>query len=181
MCTKSMAMVYDIVWSLYNIFFLFLLVLSLTSVSSTKLVTKQQFWENTTCPQRFCFVDIMYFKKKRICLKNKIYSKNKPSKRLDYLWKACCQASVVACLTLSPPLFTRPVWMIHRVTRSLDFWLEHHCIYFLTIVLSTIVAVGMKFDSTCRQRNLSSTTALVSPNFLWTIFLFHQKNMFTYY
>ena len=41
------------------------------------------------------------------------------------------------------------------------FWSEHHYIYFLTIVLSTIVAVGMKFDPTCRQRNLSSTTALV--------------------
>ena len=41
------------------------------------------------------------------------------------------------------------------------FWLEHHRIYFLTIVLSTNVAVGMKFDPTCRQRNLSSTTALV--------------------
>ena len=40
------------------------------------------------------------------------------------------------------------------------FWLEHPCIYFLTTVLSTIVAVGMKFDPTCRQRNLSSTTAL---------------------
>ena len=40
------------------------------------------------------------------------------------------------------------------------FWLEHHCIYFLTIVLSTIVAVVMKFDPTCRERNLSSTTAL---------------------
>ena len=35
--------------------------------------------------------------------------------------------------------------------------LEHPCIYFLTIV----VDVGMKFDPTCRQRNLSSTTALV--------------------
>ena len=35
-----------------------------------------------------------------------------------------------------------------------------HCIYFLTIVLSTIVAVGMKFDPTCRQKILSSTTEL---------------------
>ena len=32
------------------------------------------------------------------------------------------------------------------------FWTEHHCIYFLTIVLLTIVAVGMKFYPTCRQR-----------------------------
>ena len=44
------------------------------------------------------------------------------------------------------------------------FWSEHHCIYFLTIVLSTIVAVGMKFDLTCRQRNLSSMTALRVTN-----------------
>ena len=42
------------------------------------------------------------------------------------------------------------------------FWSGHHCIYFLTTVLSTIVAVGMKFDLTCRQRNLSSTTALLA-------------------
>ena len=41
-------------------------------------------------------------------------------------------------------------------------WSEHRCIYFLTIVLSTIVAVGMNFDPTCRQRNLSLTTALVN-------------------
>ena len=44
------------------------------------------------------------------------------------------------------------------------FWSEYHCIYFLTIVLSTIVAVGIKFDPTCRQRNLSSTTALLIMN-----------------
>ena len=47
------------------------------------------------------------------------------------------------------------------------FWSEHHRIYFLTIVLSTIVAVGMKFVPTCRQRNLSSTTAL---EIIWEIF-----------
>ena len=29
------------------------------------------------------------------------------------------------------------------------FWSEHHRIHFLTIVLSTNVAVGMKFDPTC--------------------------------
>ena len=82
----------------------------------------------------------------------------KPSKRLDCLRKACCQASAAACLALSPPLFTRPVPMIHW---KFGFWSELHCIYFLTIVLSTIVAVRMKFDLTCRQRNLSSTTSLV--------------------
>ena len=41
------------------------------------------------------------------------------------------------------------------------FWSEHHCIYFLTIVSSTVVAGGMKVGPTCRQRDLSSTTALV--------------------
>ena len=45
---------------------------------------------------------------------------------------------------------------------SFGFWSEHHCIYFLTIVLLTIVDVGMKFDLTCLQRNLSSMTALVA-------------------
>ena len=44
------------------------------------------------------------------------------------------------------------------------FWLEHHRIYSLTIVLLTNVAVGMRFDPTCRQRNLSSTTALIVLN-----------------
>ena len=80
-------------------------------LSSTKLATKQQFWENTTCRQRFCFVDITmyYFENERI---------NKPSKRLNCLRKARCQASAAACLTLSPPLFTWPVPMIHHVTRS---------------------------------------------------------------
>ena len=41
---------------------------------STKLATKQQFWENMTCRQRFCFVDIImyHFEKDRIHLKNKI-------------------------------------------------------------------------------------------------------------
>ena len=30
------------------------------------------------------------------------------------------------------------------------FWSEHHRIYLLTIVLSTIVTVGMKFDTACQ-------------------------------
>ena len=36
--------------------------------------TKQQFWENTICRQRFCFVNIImyYFEKEKIHLKNKI-------------------------------------------------------------------------------------------------------------
>ena len=63
---------------------------------------------------------------------------------------------------LSQPLFTPPVPMIHRVTQSLDIGRNITAFYFLTIVLSTIVAVGMKFVPTCRQRNLSSTTALLS-------------------
>ena len=56
------------------------------------------------------------------------------------------------------------------------FWSEHHFIYFLTIVLSTIVIVGMKFDPTCRQRNLSSTMALMFSLFTVTsdFFIFWQ-------
>ena len=42
---------------------------------------------------------------------------------------------------------------------KLDFGRNIKCrIYFVTIVLSTIVAVGMNFVPTCQQRNLSSTT-----------------------
>ena len=49
------------------------LVLSSTSALSTKLATKQQFWENMTCRQRFCFVNIImyYFEKERILLRKK--------------------------------------------------------------------------------------------------------------
>ena len=62
------------------------------------------------------------------------------------------------------------------------FWSQHHCIYFLTIVLSTIVAVGMKFDLTCQQRNLSSTTALqrshdgVISGAYWKVASVHHKS-----
>ena len=49
--------------------------MSSTSTLSTKLATKQQFWEDTTCRQRFCFVDIhvimYYFEKERIHLKKR--------------------------------------------------------------------------------------------------------------
>ena len=53
------------------------LVLSSTSALLTKLATKQQFWENMTCRQRFCFVHIImyYFEKERIHLKIKILYK----------------------------------------------------------------------------------------------------------
>ena len=141
----------------------YILVLSSTSVLSTKLATKQQFWENMTCRQRFCYVDMInvLFWKRKDTFKNQNIVKNKPSKRLDCLQKARCQASAAACLTLSPPLFTQPVPMIRRVTQSLDFGQNVTAFDFLTIVLSTVVAVEMKFDPTCRQRNLSSTTALI--------------------
>ena len=66
----------------------------------------------------FCWHYNVLFEKERIPLKTK-YSKNKLSKRLDYLWKACCLAGAVACLRLSPPLFTWPVRMIHPVTWNL--------------------------------------------------------------
>ena len=77
-----------------------------------KIGDKQQFWENMTWRQRFSFVDIIlyYFEKERIHLNTACC-----------LRKARCHASAVACLTLSPPLFTRSVPMIHHVTRSLDF------------------------------------------------------------
>ena len=52
---------------------LMLKVPSSTWVVSTKLATKQQFWENMTCRQRFSFVDILYYsEKERIHLNNKI-------------------------------------------------------------------------------------------------------------
>ena len=75
-----------------------------------------------------------------------------------------CQASAVACLTLSPPMCTRAVLMIHRVTWSLDFGRNITVLHlFPDHCLSTIVAVGMKYDPTCQQRYLSSTTALILP------------------
>ena len=123
---------------------------------------------------------VLFWKRKdRLHLKNNI-DKISHQKGLTVA-KTRCQASAAACLTLSPPLFTWPIPMIHRVTWSLDFGRTHHCIYFLTVVLSKIVDVGMKFDPTCRQRNLSSTTALVVTFSALTLtgktFPFHDKAM----
>ena len=120
---------HDRVW----FFFAVLLVLSSTSVLSTKLVTKQQFWENTTCRQRFCFGDMIIFWKGKDTFKKQKKSKNRPSNRLDWLQKAYCQASVAACLTLSPPLFSYPASPDDPdcVTRSLGRNILHlfpdHC------------------------------------------------------
>ena len=48
-----------------------------------------------------------HFEKERIHFKTNYIDKIcKPSKRLDCLRKARCEASAVAWLTLSPPLFT---------------------------------------------------------------------------
>ena len=59
--------VHDKVRFFFTSHFLITVVLSSTSVLSTKLATKQQIWETTTCRQRFCFVNIMYyFEKERI-------------------------------------------------------------------------------------------------------------------
>ena len=79
---------------------------------------------------RFCFVDIIiyYFEKERIHLENKLWIKISLQKGLTFLHKAHCQASAVACLTLSPPLFTRPVPMIIHVTlvrTSLHLFPDH--------------------------------------------------------
>ena len=106
----------------------------------------------------FCRHNSVLFWKRKDTFKKQII--DKPSKRLDCLRKALSSEC-------SSMLDTQPVAIYpaspddHRGTHKFGFWSEYHCIYFLTIVLSTIVAVGKKFDLTCRQRNLSSTTALM--------------------
>ena len=72
-----------------------------------------------------CFGNIIMY----CFVKEKIHKKKIKKKRvklslqkgLTVCERLHCQASAAACLTLSPPLFTQPVPMIHRVTRSLDF------------------------------------------------------------
>ena len=119
---------------------------------STQLVPKQQFWENMTCWQRFCFVNIIiyYFEKERIHLKTK-YSKNKPSKRLDCLRKSALSSECSGMLDAQPATVYPTSLDDPSRDAKFGFWSEHHCIYLLTIVLSTIVAIGMKFDLTYRQ------------------------------
>ena len=123
------------------------------------------FEKNTTCRQiLFCRHDNVLFWKRKDTFKNKIYYIYKISlqKGLTVCEKrAVMHVSAAACLALSPPLFTWPVPMIHRVIRSLDF--GRNITAFISWPLfcpqSTIVAIRMKFYPTCRQRNLSSTTA----------------------
>ena len=126
--------------------------LSSTSALSTKLATKQQFWENMTCWH------VLFWKRKDSFKKQNI-DKISLQKGLTIAKSA---ASECSSMRDAQPAAVYPATP-DDPSRNLKFgfWSEHHRIYFLTIVLSTVVAVGMKFDPTCRQRNLSSTTALI--------------------
>ena len=90
----------------------------LVSSSPSALSTKQQFLRKCMSTKiLFCWHhNVLFWKRKDTFEKQNIDKKKK--KRLDCLRKARCQGSAATCLTLSPPLFTRPVPMIHRVTRS---------------------------------------------------------------
>ena len=132
------------------------LVPSLTSALSTK----QQFWENTLYDMStkilFCqHNNDLFWKRKDIWKKtNEIAFKK--------TWLFAKSTLLSECILDAQPATVYPASPNDLSRNSkIGFWSEHHCIYFLTIVLSTIVAVGMTFAPTCRQRNLSSTTALV--------------------
>ena len=130
------------------------LVLSSTSALSTKLATKLQFWENIT----FCFVDILFWKKR---IHFKTQNIDKISFQKAWLFVKSTLSSECSGMLDAQPTTIYPASPDEPSRNSkFGFWSEHHCIYFLTIVLSSIVAVGMKFNPTCRQRNLSSMTAL---------------------
>ena len=178
----------------YYLILVLTLVMLSTSVLSTKMATKQQFWENTTCRQKllFCWHNNVLFWKRKDTFKKQYIVKISLQKGMTVCekcafkwlqWHACAQPTTVYLASLDDPLRSS----------KFGFWSEHQvCIYFLTIVLLTIVAVGMKFDPTCRQRNLSSTTALIrdklrdkmavadprggrigrGPPFFWPIFVF---------
>ena len=199
-----------------------------TSALSTKLVTKQQFWENTTGRQRlFCRHNNVLFWKRKDTLKNKIQStltksnshksNNRLSRRsfqvlfslysivfnpsllitqsqsyffspnrFDFIGKVDCihkiaikKAQLFAKSTLSCDMLDAQPATVYQASTDdpsrnskFGFWLEHRCIYFLTIVLSTILAVRMKFDPTCRQRNLSFMMALLYRHCLLTMLHF---------
>ena len=144
----------------FNIFPTKKVVLSSTSALSTKLVTKQQFWENT-CQQRFCFVDIImyYLKKGSIYLKKQNIDKIALQKGLTVCESAL--SSLCSSMLDAQPATVYPASPDDPSHNSkLDFGRNVTAFIFLTIVLSTIVAVGMNFDPTCRQRNLSWMMAL---------------------
>ena len=103
---------------------------------------------------------------------NVLFWKRKDTFKTQNIDKISLQKGLTVC---EKPAVKRVRWHAWRSARhclpgqsddpsrnlKFAFWSEHHCFYFLTVVLSTIVTVGMKFDPTCRQRNLSSTTARV--------------------
>ena len=109
--------------------------------------------------RHICTCNNVPFRKRNYSLKKQNIDKISLQHGLTTCEKRCKWSSAAACLMLSQPLFTRPVPMIHRVNRSLDFgW--NITMFISWSLFCRNVAVGMKFDPTCRQRNLSSTTAL---------------------
>ena len=70
---------------------------------------------------------------------------------MAWLFAKSALSSECSCMLNTQPATVYPASPDDPSRNSkVGFWLEHHCIY-----------VGIKFDPTCRQRNLSSTTALI--------------------
>ena len=130
------------------------------SNQGTSAVTDKRFVDKTSILRKydmskkilFCRHNNVLFWKGKDSFKKQNIDKRSLQKGLTVCEKRCKQVQRHAWCSASPDDPSR--------NSKFGFWLEHHRIYFLTIILSTIVAVGMKFDPTCRQRNLSSTTAL---------------------
>ena len=139
------------------------LVPSSPSALSTKLATKQQFLRKCMSTKiLFCWHHNVLFWKRKDTFKKQNIDKIRLQKSFKKAWLFAKSALSRECSGMldAQPATVYPASPDDPSRNLKLIWSEHHCIYFLTIVLSTIVAVGMKFDPTCRQRNLSSMTAL---------------------
>ena len=107
----------------------------------------------------FCLHNNVLSWKRKDSFKKQTIDKISLQKGLTVCEKRCKRVQQHASM-LSQPLFTLPVLMIHRVTWCLDFGRTSPHLF----------PELLPFDSTCRQRNLSSTTALLSTSPCFHIF-----------
>ena len=119
----------------------------------------------------FCRHNVLFWKSKDTFKKQNIEFKKKAWR----FAKSSLSSKCSGMLDAQPIVYLASLNDPWSHNSKFGFWSEHHCIYFLTIVLSTniIVAVRMKFDPTCRQRSLSSMTALEEANFKKALWLCH--------
>ena len=116
-------------------------VLSSTSALSTKLVTKQQFWEDTTCWQRFCFHNRVLFWKR----------KDRPTFKKQNIDKISHQKGLTVCEKHAVKRVQRHAW------HSAHHWFPWpipmiHCIGFWSDT-SLHIFPDHCFVDNCRRRD----------------------------